>query len=98
MSRERLLFFRLGQLVAVLIIEEWFVPTRKSLSASRCLMNGLHSKLHKTLSPSPYGVGWENRTCSATVPYCRLCNLNVYNISWMRGQEAEALLTGSEDI
>lgn len=45
---------------------------------------------------SPCSASWESMEGDARVRFCRLCNLNVYNISELTAAEAEALIVGTE--
>jgi hypothetical protein len=45
---------------------------------------------------SPCGVGWETMEGDARVRFCRLCSLNVYDLSGMTRAEVEALVLKTE--
>jgi hypothetical protein len=45
---------------------------------------------------SPCNVGWETMEGDARVRFCRLCSLNVYDLSGMTRAEAEALVLKTE--
>ena len=45
---------------------------------------------------SPCGVGWDSMEGDARVRFCRLCSLNVYDISEMTSAEVEALVLKTE--
>ena len=45
---------------------------------------------------SPCGVGWESMEGGGSVRFCRLCSLNVYDISGMTRAEVEALVLKTE--
>src|ERR1044072_9588384 len=45
---------------------------------------------------APYPANWEEMIGSEQVRFCRHCSLNVYNLSGMSKQEAEALIASTE--
>lgn len=45
---------------------------------------------------SPCSVGWENMSGDEKTRFCRLCSLNVYNISEMTAGEVQTLIAKSE--
>lgn len=45
---------------------------------------------------SPCSVGWENMSGDERTRFCKLCNLNVYNISELSSREVETLIAKSE--
>jgi hypothetical protein len=45
---------------------------------------------------SPCPVGWDSMSGDERVRFCRLCQLNVYNISELTGEEVRALVEKSE--
>jgi hypothetical protein len=52
--------------------------------------------VNKLRIASPCSVGWENMSGDEKTRFCKLCSLNVYNISEMSGAEVQKLIEKTE--